>query len=238
MKIKRASVAGIATLIAVLVPAGAAQAHVRVSPDTAAPGSYATLTFKVPTETAKASTQKVVVDLPADHPFGSVSYQQIPGWSVQVTESKLPKPITTGDATITTAPTRVTWTATGAATQIKPGQFQTFAISAGPVPDVGSLMLPATQYYTDGSVVDWNQTTPASGDEPEHPAPVLYVNSAPPAPAAASSKAPAASVAAAPAKTESTVSSAGVWFGVGGIGLAALALVVATYALTRPRRSE
>lgn len=211
----------------------------RLSPDSAAPGSYATLTFKVPTESATASTQKLVIDLPADDPFGSVSYQQLPGWSVQVTEGTLRKPITTDDDTITTAPTRITWTATGAATQIKPGQFQAFAISAGPVPDVGSVMLPAHQYYTDGSVVDWNQATPGSGAEPEHPAPVLYVQSAPPGAASATaSKPPVASVAASAAETDNPSSNSGVWFGVGGIGVAALALVVAVYALVRPRGSR
>ncbi len=227
---------GAVTLLAGLIPAGA-QAHVRVTPNTAAPGSYPTLTFKVPTESATASTRQLAVDLPTDHPFGSVSYQPVPGWSVQVVTSRLRTPVKTGDGTITEAPTRITWTASGAAARIAPGQFQTFAISAGPVPDVGSVKLPAKQTYTDGSVVDWDETTPAAGSEPEHPAPTLYVKSAPPGGSATSAR-PAATVAAGPQKAEDTADTSGRWFGVGGIAVGALALVVAVYALTRPRRTR
>lgn len=238
----RTAAAGAAVLLAVLAPAAAAQAHVRVTPTTAAPGSYATLTFKVPTESATASTQRLVVTLPSDHPFGSVSYQPVPGWSVQVTTSKLATPIKTDDATITEAPTRITWTASISAARIAPGQFQTFAISAGPVPDVDSLKLSAQQTYTDGSVVNWNETTPSTGAEPEHPAPVLYIKSAPPgdSPATATGAAtPAATVAASPVKTTtSEADSSGQWLGVAGIGVGAVALLVAAYALTRIRSSR
>ena len=235
---RRTAAAGAATLLAVLIPAAAAQAHVRVTPTTAAPGSYATLTFKVPTESATASTQRLVVALPTDHPFGSVSYQPVPGWTTQVTTTKLATPIKTADATITEAPTRITWTATTPAARIAPGQFQTFAISAGPVPNVGSVKLSAQQTYTDGSVVNWNESTPASGAEPEHPAPMLYITATPPGSSSSSatgSAAPTATVAAAPAKTTSSSggSSSGTWLGVAGIAVGAAALIVAAYALTR-----
>lgn len=56
-----------------------------------------------------------------------------------------------------------------------PGEFAEFKIYAGPVPDVTSLGFPATQTYDDGSVVEWNEPTPASGEEPEHPVPTLTV---------------------------------------------------------------
>ncbi|NYJ74684.1 YcnI family protein [Allobranchiibius huperziae] len=238
----RTAAAGAATLLAVLAPAAAAQAHVRVTPTTAAPGSYATLTFKVPTESATASTDRLVLTLPTDHPFGSVSYQPVPGWSVQVTTSKLATPIKTDDATITEAPTRITWTASTSAARIAPGQFQTFAISVGPVPDVGSLKLSAQQTYTDGSVVNWDESTPSSGAEPEHPAPMLYIKSAPPGGSAASATGaadPAATVAAAPRQaTTASGDSSGQWLGVAGIGVGAVALVVAAYALTRIRSAK
>jgi Domain of unkown function (DUF1775) len=43
--------------------------------------------------------------------------------------------------------------------------------------------LPATQTYSDGTVVKWDQLTPADGAEPERPAPELTLSgvSAPPA---------------------------------------------------------
>ena len=175
-----ASIAAASTALLLAASPLAASAHVRVDPGTATPGSYTNLTFKVPTESATAGTVKLVVDLPTKTPFTSVSYLPLAGWTTTVDTEKLAKPVKTDDGTITEAPVRVTWTAdTGV--QIAPGQFQQFTVSAGAVPDTGSVALPAHQYYSDGTVVDWDQPTPASGDEPEHPAPTLYIDD--PAPA-------------------------------------------------------
>lgn len=206
-----------------------AEAHVRVTPDTATPGSYVTLTFKVPTESASASTTKLEVDLPTDHPFGSVSYQPVTGWTTTVTTSKLATPVKTDDGEITQAPTKLVWTASADAA-IKPGQFQTFAISVGPVPDTGKLELPAHQTYSDGSVVNWDQAQTGS-EEPEHPVPVLYIKDTPPGEAA--SAAPTVTAASAPTATTDNTAR---WFGVGGIVLGAAGLVAAVWALTRRPR--
>ena len=219
-----------------------AEAHVRVTPDTATPGSYVTLTFKVPTESASASTTKLEVDLPTDHPFGSVSYQPVPGWTTVVTTSKLATPVKTDDGEITEAPSKLVWTASADAA-IKPGQFQTFAISVGPVPDTGKLNLPAHQTYSDGSVVDWDQSQTGS-EEPEHPAPVLYITDTPPGEAASAASSSATLGNATPSNAP-TVSAAATtstdntarWFGVGGIVLGAAGLVAAVWALTRRPRA-
>ncbi|MCU1481116.1 MAG: putative rane protein [Subtercola sp.] len=170
-----------ATLALALAAAAplAASAHVPVSPNQAAAGSYATLTFKVPTESATASTVKIEIDLPTDTPFGSVSYQPVAGWTTNVVTSTLATPVTTDDGTITEAPTQITYTA-DAGGGIAPGQFQQFVLSAGPVPDTGSVMFPVHQTYSDGTVADWVDPTPASGVEPQNPAPTLYINDAPP----------------------------------------------------------
>ncbi len=228
--VPRSAVALGATAALLAVPVSA-QAHVRVNPDTAAAGSYATLTFKVPTESATASTTQLEVDLPTDHPFGSVSYQPVPGWTATVTTSKLAKPVTTDDGTITEAPTKIVWKA-DASSAIEPGQFQTFPISVGPVPKVASITFAAKQTYSDGTVVAWDQPTPKSGAEPEHPAPVLNITAA----QAGSAPTDAPSVAATPAEKQSSDSSDGVWYGVGGIGVGVAALLVAVYALVRKPR--
>ncbi|OUD86410.1 hypothetical protein BC477_00350 [Clavibacter michiganensis subsp. michiganensis] len=136
-----ALVGGVA--LAVAVPL-AASAHVRVSPDQAAAGSYSTLTFKVPTESATATTTSVTVDLPKDAPFSSLSTEPVPGWTAKVTTEKLDTPVKTDDATITDAPVEVTWTADDGV-GIKAGEFQRFTVSVGPVPDTGSIMLPRTR---------------------------------------------------------------------------------------------
>nr|WP_328706994.1 DUF1775 domain-containing protein [Clavibacter zhangzhiyongii] len=144
----------------------------------------------------------------------------------------------TDDATITDAPIEVTWTADDGV-GLKAGEFQRFTISVGPVPETGSIVLPAHQGYSDGSVVDWDEATPASGEEPEHPAPTLYVQDAPPADSMGSmtTTAPDASAATTPAPSADAASGAvAVGLGVGGLALGAVALVVAVFALTRVRR--
>lgn len=158
--------------------AGIASAHVTVNPNTAVAGSYSKITFRVPNESAKADTVKVSVQFPLDHPFASVSVKKEPGWTAAVTTTKLAKPISDDDnASITEAVSSITWTA-DAGGRIALGQFAEFDLSVGPVPKVASLAFDATQTYSDGSVVRWNQATPASGEEPEHPAPVLTISPA------------------------------------------------------------
>lgn len=231
-----AATLGVAAALALSGPL-AASAHVRVTPDQATAGGYSVLTFRVPTESATASTVKLEVDFPTATPFSSVSYQPVPGWSTEVTTQKLAKPVKTKDATITEAVTKVVWTADSGAA-IAPGQFQQFSVSAGPIPDTGKVELPAHQSYSDGSVVDWDQATPPSGTEPEHPAPTLYINDAPPAAQQAGSSTsptvhttPAADPAA--SATADASSAVGIGIGIGGLALGAIALVVAVFALTR-----
>lgn len=232
--------AGTAAILLLSAPL-AASAHVRVTPDQAEPGSYATLTFKVPTESATAGTVKLVVDLPTSDPFTSVTYQPLAGWTTTVDTEKLPKPVKTDDGTITQAPVRVTWTA-DSGVQIEPGQFQEFTISAGAVPKTGQLALPAHQYYSDGSVVDWADKTPASGAEPEHPAPTVYVTD--PVPSDADSgvlvatSTPAPGAAAAAASSGMAADAIAIGLGIGGLALGAIALVVAVFAATRRGRGR
>ncbi|MTD15688.1 DUF1775 domain-containing protein [Nakamurella sp. YIM 132087] len=171
---RRAGVLTLLTGLGLLIGAGAASAHVTVNPGTATAGSYSKLTFRVPNESATASTVQVTVDFPTDHPFASVSVKKEPGWTATVTRSTLDTPVTQGNTTITEAVTSITWKA-DADGQISLGEFAEFDVSVGPVPDVESISFPAAQTYSDGTVVDWDEPTPASGEEPEHPAPTLTV---------------------------------------------------------------
>jgi uncharacterized protein YcnI len=217
---------------------------VRVDPGRAEPGSYTTLTFKVPNESATAGTTSLTVDLPTDTPFTSVSYQPVPGWTAVVVEAELPSPVDVGDATITPAPVSVTWTADDGI-GIGDGEFQLFPISVGPVPDTASVVLPAHQGYSDGSVVDWDEPTPADGDEPEHPAPTLAITgdapsaeSAEPSVLAEGGSAADAGAVDAAVANASTASALGLGFGIGGFVLGAAALVLAAVAVLRRRPSS
>jgi len=167
----RLVVGGVLTTVVAPSTAASASAHVQVDPSTTAPGSTPILTFRVPTESVDASTTKVEVTLLSTDPFPSVSARALAGWTVTVTEAKLPTPVVDDDgATLTQSPHTVTWTA-DVETAVPPGQFQGFELEVGPLPATGSVVSPVTQTYSDGSVVKCDEATPADGEPPEHPAP-------------------------------------------------------------------
>jgi len=195
--VTRAGALALVTLALTLMSGGVAQAHVQVIPDQTAAGSESTkLTFRVPTESEKASTVEVRVSLPTDTPLAEVMAEPLPGWTITITQGKLPKPFVLDGTTLTEAPSTVTWRAAKGG-GVPPGQFQEFVLSAGPIPDnAKELSFPTVQTYSDGTVVTWNQPQAAGADEPEHPLPQFSVTAAPPDTAAGST------AAAGPAATE------------------------------------
>jgi uncharacterized protein len=164
-------------LLLMLAAAAPAFAHVTVSaPGATRGGSDQLITFRVPVEENRA-TVKLAVSLPSTTPIASVAVLPMPGWTHSEVTSKLAKPIVTDDGDITTAVTRVTWTATAGG--LRPGEFGEFTILAGQLPDVATLTFGALQTYSDGSVVRWIETAaPGSSAEPEHPAPTLTLAAA------------------------------------------------------------
>lgn len=151
-----------ATVGALLIGAGAASAHVVVSAPDAAQGGYSVLTFRVPTESDTASTSSVKVTLPG---LNSARTQPIPGWTSTVEKDS-------ADLAVS-----VTWTA-NPGSEVGPGQFQQFLLSAGPLPEQETVSFPATQTYTDGEVVNWDEPMTEDGSEPELPAPTLTLAAA------------------------------------------------------------
>ena len=218
-------------LLAVAVPLSAS-AHVTVAPNVASAGSYALITFKVPTESATAVTNKLEVDIPTDTPFSSVSYVPVAGWDVDVVTETLPKPVSIGGNELKQAVTKVIWTAQPGH-EIKAGQLQLFPLSVGAVPDTGKIVFKALQGYSDGSTVSWIETT----ENAAHPAPVLYVNDAPPAAHdAAKAAAPTVTATEAPSPTAAATSSSDVvarGLGIGGLVLGAIGAVLGIVAFRR-----
>ncbi|MGW7046728.1 YcnI family copper-binding membrane protein [Streptomyces avermitilis] len=178
MKATRIAAAGVAAASAVLVLSAPAFAHVSVQPEgEAAKGGYATVNFKVPNERDDASTTKLEVSFPADHPLASVMPQPIDGWSVKVTKSKLAKPLTLHGEKIDEAVSKVTWTATGKG--VEPGFFQKFPLSIGALPeDTDELVFKALQTYDNKEVVRWIEPQKEGQEEPENPAPALALSAA------------------------------------------------------------
>ncbi|PSM39199.1 hypothetical protein C6Y14_32520 [Streptomyces dioscori] len=178
MKASRIAATGVVAASAVLVLSGPAFAHVSVQPEgTAAKGGYATVNFKVPNERDNASTTKLEINFPADHPLASVMPQPVDGWNVKVTKSKLDKPLELHGEKINEAVTKVTWTADGKG--IQPGFFQKFPLSIGALPeDADELVFKAIQTYSNDEVVRWIETQEKGEEEPETPAPVLALSAA------------------------------------------------------------
>lgn len=174
--LRAAAIAAASTLV-LAGAATSASAHVTVSSPDAKPGGYAKLVFRVPTESDTASTTKLVVSLPKDHPFAHVGAQVKEGWKVVKTTEKLPAPVKVGDVTLSEAITTVTWTAEAGG--VPPNDFDEFALSVGRMPEgVDSLNFPAEQTYSDGEVVKWSEVPKDGADKPEHPAPTLKLTAA------------------------------------------------------------
>jgi uncharacterized protein YcnI len=149
--------------IGLLAGAAPAGAHVHVDADDTTPGSESVLTFNVPNESEKgALTTQLSVALPN---VESASTETMPGWT-----ARLDRDVAAGTVH------SVTWTA-APGTGIPADQFALFRISVK-LPDAQTISLPATQTYSDGTVVKWDQPTPPGGAEPEYPAPEIALTGA------------------------------------------------------------
>jgi uncharacterized protein len=173
---KRTLLVALAAGAALVLPAASAFAHVTVNPREAAQGGYTKLAFRVPNERDGVNTTKLEVNFPTDHPLASVSVRPHAGWTYTVDKTKLATPVTSDDGQISEAVAKITWTGG----VIKPGEFDEFEVSVGPLPDdADSLTFKALQTYSDGQIVRWIEDAPTDGGAaPDHPAPVLKLTKA------------------------------------------------------------
>lgn len=243
MNLSRLLAVGVLAAAGLTIGAGNASAHVVVDPSTAASGTeLAVLTFRVPTESAKANTVGLTITMPTKTPLATVRYKAVPGWTAKAVTTHLAKPVKEGNFEVTDPVTSVSFTADPGG-KIPPGAFADFELEVGPLPDVASLAFPTDQSYDDGSVVKWADPTPAGGAEPEHPAPTLtLVGSAKHNDAATGNPTvqPTGSPGAVAAVATSSGTSDGTarTLGVIGIIVAALSLLASAFGLSRrPRRA-
>jgi uncharacterized protein YcnI len=236
--LRRFGVAGLA-MGAVVLMAAPAWAHVEISPSSAPKGSDAVLAFTVPDESATASTTKIEIFFPTDHPIAEALVEPIAGWTANVTTVHVAKPIQTDDGSVNDAVKTVTWTGG----HVVPGDFQQFKVSVGLPDDASSLEFKVLQTYSDGSVVSWIEDPPAAGAaEPDHPAPILTLTAADetgattPTATGTASTAPA-SVPSDVATTSDVNSAKTVSYVAIGIGAVGLILALGAFALGRgPRK--
>lgn len=162
--------AALVALAASVTGASLASAHVTVASADAAPGGYGKLVFRVPNESGTASTVGLRIQVPVEAALASLRVQPVPGWTATLTNSELAEPLEAHGQEITSYVSVVEFRATGPG--IAPGEFQEFALSGGPFPEVDELTYPVVQTYSDGTESAWIEPT-VGGEEPERPAPVL-----------------------------------------------------------------
>ncbi|MFF7985872.1 YcnI family protein [Streptomyces sp. NPDC007901] len=233
--LRRAATVTALTATSVLVAAGVAAAHVTVHPESYAKGATdGVLTFRVPNEEDTATTTKVEVYLPTDHPVLGVLVSPRDGWTAKVTTSKLKTPVKTDDGTITDAVSEITWTGG----KIGAGQFEDFDVAFGQLPeDTDELAFKTLQTYSDGKVVRWIEEAQSGDEEPENPAPTLKLTAA--GDEAAASTAPAAKSSAKPATASADSSdSTARGLGIAGLIVGALGLAAAAFTFVRTRSAR
>jgi uncharacterized protein YcnI len=201
---------------------GTAAAHVVTVPGSATQGSVADVSFQVPDEEDTATTTKVDVVFPANHPIASVDVKALPGWHVTVAHTRLATPLPSDDGPVTEAVSRITWSGGS----ITPGTFEDFTVSLETLPtNTDLLVFKAIQTYSNGDIVRWIDTSTPGGAEPDHPAPTLQLTPADPV---------TRIVAASQTVPQST---SDMPLGAIGIAVGLLGCVLAAFALRRTRRS-
>ena len=196
-----------------LAGAGPAAAHVSVSAPNATPGRSTVATFSVPTESDPAATTALRVTVPE---IATARTEPVPGWTAKIERDDEDRVVA------------VTWTANPGGPGIRPGEFQRFVVSLGPLPETDSIDFPVEQTYSDGAVVRWNET--GDHDSAQYPAPVLTLG----ADAGDQSRHEHGDQAAAePGEGTDTTAR---WLGGLGLAFAALALGAGVGAVVRGRR--
>jgi uncharacterized protein YcnI len=222
-----------------LAGAGIASAHVTAhSPDQLVQGGDAEIVFRSPNESQHSSPMtKLQVNFPLNTPLSNANVQPVAGWTYQVTMTHLANPVKMAKDTVTDAVASIVWTA-APGSDLAPGGFQDFAISTEGLPtNATELAFTATQTYGGGEVINWNQPTPASGPEPDFPAPHLTLAAAGAGDSGAGTGVTATAQPSAPASTASSDTTAR-WLGGIGVALAAVAIGFGLGAFFRGRSSR
>ena len=164
-------------LVALLASSPAA-AHVNAVLDgpAVAPGDYAVITLRVPTESGTAATTRVEMRIPDDVILKTVLVEPVPGWRIDTTKKKIPPIIEDDGDQVTEVVDSVTWTATGPGVPL--GQFVEFGLDVGPLPDITTLALPTVQIFSDGTKREFTEKTTEENPDPESPEPTVTIGAA------------------------------------------------------------
>jgi uncharacterized protein YcnI len=221
--------------VAVCTSAAPGWAHVTVDPSSAPKGSTGTLSFLAPNEDppAKMTELQVAFPTPPQTPIATVTVEAKPGWTVQVTTTKLATPIVTDDGTLTDIVSNVDWKAKTVADGIAAQQFGEFTIDADGLPkNENEVVFKAIQIYSDGKKVRWIDPVTANGPAAANPTPILQLTN----PGGSSTPTTTAPVSNPTVAVVSTKDNSARALAIIAVALGAVALVFATGALMRRRR--
>ncbi len=240
---KAKSIGPLAAAVALFVPA-TAQAHISLHPNTIPAGAFATLDVRVPGEQEGAYVTKVDVLFPQG--FTGVDYENVPGWSTKIIETKLATPIKEGGETINSEVSQIVWTWAGPLGKVNNGQFINLPLSlAVPGNATGkALEFRTVQTYSNGQVVHWISPSLTA----EHPSPRINVTAKggviqdiagdEAGPEAGQSGAVTPAQSTTPAATKSTTTGASKGLAIAALIVGALGLITGLAALAASRRRE
>jgi hypothetical protein len=105
--------------------------------------------------------------------FTGVDYENVPGWSTKIIETKLATPIKQDGETIETEVSQIVWSWTGPLGKVNNGQFINFPLDLAIPEDAAgkALEFRTVQSYSNGQVVHWIDPSLTA----EHPAPRINV---------------------------------------------------------------
>jgi uncharacterized protein YcnI len=155
----------LSAVVAALLFASVAAAHVTLNPDEWEAGGFARFAVRVPNERENADTIEVTVRFPQS--IISASFQPMPGWERSIEMEPLDQPIEEEGEQVTEHIASVTWSGG----KIAPGEFEEFGVSFR-VPETHGedLVFPSIQTYSNGEVVRW-----IGPPDSESPAPIVSV---------------------------------------------------------------
>jgi uncharacterized protein YcnI len=163
--IRKSLLAVIVFAIALVVLPAIAGAHVEVAADgsLSADGTQKA-TLAVPNECVNATTSSVDLNFPATPKLTTVEVAPKDGFTYATTKA--------ADGSVSKL------TITGTVSGDGEKDQKEFALTLATIsPDTTEIKMTALQNCSDGTVIRWIEPTPANGQEPEHPAPVLEIKS-------------------------------------------------------------
>jgi hypothetical protein len=151
---------------------------------------------------------------------------------VAVEKRTVSPPVEVHGSQVSEVVAKITWTA-AAGGGVKPGEFQEFPVSMGPLPDVQKMVFKTLQTYSDGNISRWIEEPAEGAAEPEQPAPVLTLTAA-----STASTPPSAATGSGSSDSDSDSGTLPITLAIVGLVAGLGGLVLGGLAFARTRRTE